>query len=57
MKIKTAIIGYGVVGKKREICINNNPYLELCAVSDILFEKKAFSKNNFSSHMCVVGIK
>ena len=45
MKIKTAIIGYGIVGKKREICINKNPHLELCAISDILFEKKAFSKN------------
>lgn len=41
MKIKTGIIGYGVVGKKREMYINENKYLELCAVSDTNFEKKS----------------
>ena len=41
MKIKTGIIGYGVVGKKREMYINEDKYLELCAVSDINFEKKS----------------
>ena len=37
MKIKTGIIGYGVVGKKRKKYINENENLELCAISDILF--------------------
>ena len=48
MKIKTGIIGYGVVGKKREKYINENPYLELCAISDILFKEKSNLKGKVS---------
>jgi predicted dehydrogenase len=45
MKIKTGIIGCGVVGKKRKKCIEENPHLELCAISDITY-KKIFSVKN-----------
>ena len=42
MKIRTGIIGYGVVGKKREKYINENQYLDLCAISDIIFKKESY---------------
>jgi len=48
MKIKTGIIGYGVVGKKREKYINQNEYLELCAISDIAFQEKSAIKKGVS---------
>ena len=48
MKIKTGIIGYGLVGKKREKYINENKNLELCAISDIAFEKESFVKKGIS---------
>ena len=45
MKINVAIIGLGVVGKKRREFIKNNNNYNLIAVSDILF-KKNFIRNN-----------
>ena len=47
MKINVAIIGLGVVGKKRREFIKNNKNYNLIAVSDILF-KKNFIRNNVS---------
>tara|TARA_B100000795_G_scaffold252215_1_gene221604 strand:+ start:501 stop:1496 length:996 start_codon:yes stop_codon:yes gene_type:complete len=44
MKINVAIIGLGVVGKKRREFISNNKSYNLIAVSDILF-KKDFIRN------------
>ena len=44
MKIRTGIIGYGVVGKKREKYINENQNLDLCAISDIIFKKESYIK-------------
>ena len=38
-KIKVAIAGYGVVGKKRSLFIEKNKNMKLIAVSDILFKK------------------
>ena len=38
-KLKVGIAGYGVVGKKRTKYINENPTLELVAVSDINFSQ------------------
>ena len=48
MKIKTGIIGYGIVGKKRKKYINENENLELCAISDILFKEKSLSENGIT---------
>ena len=47
MKINVAIIGLGVVGKKRREFIKNNKNYNLIAVSDVLF-KKNFVRNKVS---------
>ena len=39
-KIKVAIIGFGVVGKRRKKYIEKNKKYNLVAVSDIQFKKK-----------------
>ena len=41
-KIKVAIIGYGVVGKRRKNFIIQNKKYSLEAISDITFTKKKF---------------
>lgn len=38
-KLRVGIAGYGVVGKRRRIFIDQNPYLKTVAVSDITFSK------------------
>ena len=43
-KIKVAIIGYGVVGKRRKNFIIQNKKYSLEAISDITFTKKKISK-------------
>jgi len=40
MKLKVGIIGYGVVGKRRRLFIDKNPYLKIVAICDISFESK-----------------
>ena len=35
--LKVGIAGYGVVGKRRRIYIDQNPYMETVSVSDITF--------------------
>jgi len=37
-KLRVGIAGYGIVGKRREDCVSNNPYMELIAVCDKSFE-------------------
>ena len=44
-KLKTAIIGYGVVGKKRRLFIEKNKSYELLYISDIKFKKNIKSKS------------
>ena len=39
-KIKIAIAGFGVVGKRRKHFINKNPNMQVVAVSDIAFKKQ-----------------
>jgi predicted dehydrogenase len=36
-KLKVGIAGYGVVGKRRRECVDNNKYLEIVAVCDQIF--------------------
>lgn len=36
-KLKVGIAGYGVVGKRRRLCIDQNPHFKTVAVSDITF--------------------
>ena len=36
-KLKVGIAGYGVVGRKRKVYIDQNPHLETSCVSDISF--------------------
>lgn len=38
-RIKVGIAGYGIVGQKRKLFIDTNPYLENVAISDIKFKK------------------
>ena len=45
-KIKIAIAGFGIVGKKRYECVIKNKNLELIAICDKKFKKKSFIKNN-----------
>lgn len=44
-KLKVGIAGYGVVGKRREACVDRNPHMELVAVCDRAFEKKGTFSN------------
>jgi len=36
-KLKVGIAGYGVVGKRRRVYIDQNPHMETSCVSDINF--------------------
>ena len=47
MKLNTAIIGFGVVGKRRKEFIEKNKNYNLIAISDIKF-KKDFHRKNIS---------
>lgn len=44
-KLKVGIAGYGVVGKRRRIYIDQNPYLKTVAVSDITFEREGIAED------------
>ena len=46
-KINTAIIGFGVVGKRRAKFIRKNKFYNLISISDIRF-KKDFKKNKIN---------
>ena len=43
--LKTAIIGYGVVGKKRKLFIEQNKNYKLIYISDIKFKKSFKDKS------------
>ena len=45
-KISTAIIGLGVVGKRRKYFIEKNPNYKIIAISDVRF-KKNFKKKKY----------
>ncbi len=47
-KISVAIIGCGVVGKRRKKFIEKNNNYSLIAISDIRFKKKNFPKIRFN---------
>ncbi len=55
-KILTAIIGLGVVGKRRKNYIEKNKKFQLVAVSDIRFTKD-FKKNNIQYYKNFIDIK
>ena len=38
--LKVGIAGYGVVGKRRKMCVDNNPLMRVVAVCDQYFEKQ-----------------
>ena len=40
MKLKVGIAGFGIVGKRRRLNIDNNPYLQTVAVCDQTYEKQ-----------------
>ena len=42
--LKTAIIGYGVVGKRRKLFIERNKNYKLLYISDIKFKKNIKNK-------------
>ena len=44
-KLKVGIAGYGVVGKRRRLYIDQNPYLETVCVSDISFSEDHIDSN------------
>ncbi len=37
-KLKVGIAGYGIVGKRRRVCVEQNPHMELVAVCDRSFD-------------------
>lgn len=37
-RLKVGIAGYGVVGKRRRVCVDRNPHLQLVAVCDRVFD-------------------
>jgi len=37
-KLKVGIAGYGIVGKRRRVCVEHNPHMELVAVCDRSFD-------------------
>lgn len=39
-RLKVGIAGYGVVGKRRHICVDRNPHMQLVAVCDRVFEEE-----------------
>jgi predicted dehydrogenase len=45
-KLKVGIAGYGIVGKRREECINNHPDTNLVAVCDQSFKENKSLSNN-----------
>jgi predicted dehydrogenase len=47
-KLKVGIAGYGVVGKRRRVFIDQNPHLTTVAVSDITFGKQVVAKDGIS---------
>jgi len=44
MKIKVGIAGFGIVGKRRKVCVESNPSAEVVAVCDRKFLKKNSNK-------------
>ena len=45
-KLKVGIAGFGVVGKKRKLCADLNPHLEVVAVCDKNFFKSGVTPDN-----------
>jgi len=45
-KLKVGIAGYGIVGKRREECIRNNPNADIVAVCDQSFAENSFVLND-----------
>tara|TARA_B100000989_G_scaffold298952_1_gene291344 strand:- start:28325 stop:29359 length:1035 start_codon:yes stop_codon:yes gene_type:complete len=43
--LKVGIAGYGVVGKRRRLCVENNPNLKLIAICDQNFKKDSISED------------
>ena len=43
-KLKVGIAGYGMVGKRRRLCVDKHPLLELAAVCD---ERHKLEKDRF----------
>jgi predicted dehydrogenase len=39
-RLKVGIAGYGVVGKRRRVCVDQNPHLQLVGVCDRIFDAK-----------------
>lgn len=37
-KLKVGIAGYGIVGKRRRVCVDRNPHMRLVAVCDQMFD-------------------
>lgn len=48
-KLRVGIAGYGVVGKKRRICIDSNPNMKTVAVSDINFKHDGTDSDGIKS--------
>ena len=49
-KLKVGIAGYGVVGKRRKECVNQNPNMELVAVCDRIFSDNELSNDNINHY-------
>lgn len=54
--LKVGIAGYGIVGKRRRICIDNNPDMELVAVCDQNFECDGSFEDGIRYHSGYLGL-
>ena len=50
MKLRVGIAGYGVVGKRRRVCIDQNSSLEMVAVCDQAFPSGISSADGIRSY-------
>jgi len=50
LKLKVGIAGYGVVGKRRKLCIDRNPNMRVVAVCDRTFSESGLMKEGIKYH-------
>ena len=49
-KLRVGIAGYGTVGKRRKLCVDQNPHMKLIAVCDKNFVCNNLREKNINQH-------
>lgn len=56
-KLKVGIAGYGIVGKRRRVCVDSNSNMELVAVCDRTFDDHGTFSDGVNFYMiCVLPL-